>query len=191
MTTTLFAIFGIALLATLAWVITRIVNIFEELEEVNEQAVYLRDDIEALEEKTKELEKKLIDLERKVFANTQAQALIVEHQGKVDELIAKAAEGDKKTSECLHLLAERQTSIEDVQKSLNGAFDVMTAFLDDMRAKANRKSEAHKEKMDRVAKYIVLRGQGLSIRKAGEEVGVAYVTAKRYERIRKETKQWG
>lgn len=183
MTTTLFAIFGIALLATLAWVITRIVNIFEELEEVNEQAVYLRDDIEALEEKAKELEKKSIDLERKVL-------LIIAHQGKIDELIDKVAEGDKKTSECLHLLGERQTSIEDVQKSLNGAFDVMIAFLDDMRAKANRKSEAHKEKMDRVAKYIVLRGQGLSIRKAGEEVGVAYVTAKRYERIRKETKQW-
>lgn len=77
------------------------------------------------------------------------------------------------------------TSIEDVQKSLNGAFDVMTAFLDDMRAKANKPSEAHKEKMDRVAKYIVLRGQGLSIRKAGEEVGVSYVTAKRYEKQRK------
>ena len=92
MTTTLFAIFAIALVATLAWIISRIVNIFVELEEVNEQAVYLRDDIEALKEKVK-------DLEKKVNANTQAQALIVEHQGKVDELMAKAAEGEKKTSE--------------------------------------------------------------------------------------------
>lgn len=177
MTTTLFAIFAIALVATLAWIISRIVNIFVELEEVNEQAVYLRDDIEALEEKVKELEKK-------VNHNAQAQALIVEHQGKVDELMAKAAEGEKKTSECLKLLEENQ-------KIMQGSLEIIIAYLDNERAKANKPSEAHKEKMDRVAKYIVLRGQGLSIRKAGEEVGVAYVTAKRYERIRKETKQWG
>ena len=178
MTTTLFAILGIALLATLAWVITRIVNIFVELEEVNEQAVNLRDDIEALENKTKELEKKSIDLERKVFANTQAQALIMERLGKVDELIAKAAEGDKKTSECLKLLEENQTIMQ-------GSLEIIIAYMDNERAKANKPSEAHKEKMDRVAKYIVLRGQGLSIRKAGEEVGVSYVTAKRYEKQRK------
>ena len=176
MTTTLFAIFAIALEVTLAWIISRIVNIFVELEEVNEQAVYLRDDIEALEEKVK-------DLEKKVNANTQAQALIVEHQGKVDELMAKAAEGELKTSECLKLLEENQ-------KIMQGSLEIIIAYLDNERAKANKPSEAHKEKMDRVAKYIVLRGQGLSIRKAGEEVGVAYVTAKRYERIRKETKQW-
>ena len=169
MATTLFAIFAIALVATLAWIISRIVNIFVELEEVNEQAVYLRDDIEALEEK--------------VNAHTQAQALIVEHQGKVDELMAKAAEGELKTSECLKLLEENQ-------KIMQGSLEIIIAYLDNERAKANKPSEAHKEKMDRVAKYIVLRGQGLSIRKAGEEVGVAYVTAKRYERIRKETKQW-
>jgi septal ring factor EnvC (AmiA/AmiB activator) len=169
MATTLFAIFAIALVATLAWIISRIVNIFVELEELNEQAVYLKDDIEALEEKVK-------DLEKKVNQHTQAQALIVEHQGKVDELMAKAAEGEKKTSECLKLLEEN--------------LEIIIAYLDNERAKANKPSEAHKEKMDRVAKYIVLRGQGLSIRKAGEEVGVAYVTAKRYERIRKETKQW-
>ena len=176
METTLFAIFAIALVVTLAWIISRIVNIFVELEEVNEQAVYLRDDIEALEEKVK-------DLEKKVNANTQAQALIVEHQGKVDELMAKAAEGELKTSECLKLLEENQ-------KIMQGSLEIIIAYLDNERAKANKPSEAHKEKMDRVAKYIVLRGQGLSIRKAGEEVGVAYVTAKRYERIRKETKQW-
>lgn len=177
MTTTLFAIFAIALVATLAWIISRIVNIFVELEEVNEQAVYLKDDIEALEEKVK-------DLEKKVNAHTQVQALLVEHQGKVDELMAKAAEGEKKTSECLKLLEENQ-------KIMQGSLEIIIAYLDNERAKANKPSEAHKEKMDRVAKYIVLRGQGLSIRKAGEEVGVGYVTAKRYERIRKETKQWG
>lgn len=176
MATTLLAIFAIALVVTLAWIISRIVNIFVELEEVNEQAVYLRDDIEALEEKVKELEKK-------VNHNAQAQALIVEHQGKVDELMAKAADGEKKTSECLKLLEENQ-------KIMQGSLEIIIAYLDNERAKANKPSEAHKEKMDRVAKYIVLRGQGLSIRKAGEEVGVAYVTAKRYERIRKETKQW-
>lgn len=177
MATTLFAIFAIALVATLAWIISRIVNIFVELEEVNEQAVYLRDDIEALKEKVK-------DLEKKVNAHTQAQALIVEHQGKVDELMAKAAEGELKTSECLKLLEENQ-------KIMQGSLEIIIAYLDNERAKANKPSEAHKEKMDRVAKYIVLRNEGLSIRKAGEEVGVAYVTAKRYERIRKETKQWG
>ena len=177
MTTTLFAIFAIALVVTLAWIISRIVNIFVELEEVNEQAVYLRDDIEALKEKVK-------DLEKKVNHNTQVQALIVEHQGKVDELMAKAAEGELKTSECLKLLEENQ-------KIMQGSLEIIIAYLDNERAKANKPSEAHKEKMDRVAKYIVLRNEGLSIRKAGEEVGVAYVTAKRYERIRKETKQWG
>ena len=165
MATTLFAIFGIALVAALAWVITRIVNIFVELEELHQRVRIQTDQIDCLQ---------------------KAHKLIVRHLEQVDELIAKAAEGDKKTSECLHLLAERQTSIEDVQKSLNGAFDVMTAFLDDMRAKADKPSEVHKEKMDRVAKYIVLRNEGLSIRKAGEEVGVSYPTAKRYERIRKE-----
>lgn len=133
MTTTLLAIFAIALLVTLAWVITRIVNIFVELEELHEQINDMLEDIEALDKEVKALK--------------QAQALIVKHLEQVDELIAKAAEGDKKTSECLHLLAERQTSIEDVQKSLNGAFDVMTAFLDEMRAKANKPSEAQKEKM--------------------------------------------
>lgn len=165
MTTTLFAIFGIALVATLAWVITRIVNIFVEMEEIKEQAVYLRDDIDTLE--------------KKVNAHTQAQALIVEHQDKVDELMAKAAEGEKKTSECLKLLEENQ-------KIMQGSLEIIIAYLDNERAKANKPSEAHKEKMDRVAKYIVLRNQGLSIRKAGEEVGVSYPTAKRYERIRKE-----
>lgn len=155
----------------MAWIISRIVNIFVELEEVNEQAVYLRDDIEALKEKVK-------DLEKKVNHNTQVQALIVEHQGKVDELMAKAAEGELKTSECLKLLEENQ-------KIMQGSLEIIIAYLDNERAKANKPSEAHKEKMDRVAKYIVLRGQGLSIRKAGEEVGVSYVTAKRYEKQRK------
>ena len=177
MTITLLAIFAIALVVTLAWIISRIVNIFVELEEVNEQAVNLRDDIEALKEKVK-------DLEKKVNHCTQAQALLVEHQGKVDELMAKAAEGEKKTIECLKLLEENQ-------KIMQGSLEIIIAYLDNERAKANKPSEAHKEKMDRVAKYIVLRNEGLSIRKAGEEVGVAYVTAKRYERIRKETKQWG
>lgn len=131
MTTTLFAIFGIALVATLAWVITRIVNIFVELEEVNEQAIYLTVDIEALKKKVK-------DLEKRVNVHTQAQAL-----------------------------------------------EIIIANIDNERAKANKPSEAHKEKMERVAKYIVLRNEGLSIRKAGEEVGVTYPTAKRYEKQRK------
>lgn len=169
MATTLFAIFAIALVATLAWIIGRIAHIFVDLEELHEQVNDMVEDIEALDEKVK-------DLEKKVNHCTQAQALIVEHQGKVDELMAKAAEGELKTSERLKLLEDN--------------LEIIIAYLDNERAKANKPSEAHKEKMDRVAKYIVLRGQGLSIRKAGEEVGVAYVTAKRYERIRKETKQW-
>lgn len=176
MATTLFAIFAIALVVTLAWIIGRIAHIFVDLEELHEQVNDMVEDIEALDEKVK-------DLEKKVNHCTQAQALIVEHQGKVDELMAKAAEGELKTSECLKLLEENQ-------KIMQGSLEIIIAYLDNERAKANKPSEAHKEKMDRVAKYIVLRGQGLSIRKAGEEVGVAYVTAKRYERIRKETKQW-
>jgi predicted nuclease with TOPRIM domain len=40
-------------------------------------------------------------------------------------------------------------------------------------------------KNERLAKYTQLRANGLSIRKAGEEVGVAYPTAKRYEKQRK------
>lgn len=38
MTTTLFAIFAIALVAAMAWVITRIVKIFVELEELHQHA---------------------------------------------------------------------------------------------------------------------------------------------------------
>ena len=90
MTTTLSAIFGIALVAALAWVITRIVNIFVELEELRQRVRIQTDQIDCLQ---------------------KAHKLIVRHLEQVDELIAKAAEGDKKTSECLHLLAERQTSI--------------------------------------------------------------------------------
>lgn len=179
MTTTLFAIFGIALVATLAWVITRIVNIFVELEELHQQA-------KDLSERVGNHCAKVNKMREEVDKLKQAQALIVKQLEKIDELIVKAAEGEKKTSECLHLLAERLTSLQDAQMSLNGAFDVMTAFLDDMRAKANRKSEAQKQKIDRVVKYIVLRNEGLSIREAGKEVGVSYPTAKRYERIRKE-----
>jgi transposase len=48
------------------------------------------------------------------------------------------------------------------------------------------KLTSREEKEVRVAKYTELRANGLSIRKAGEEVGVSYTTAKRYERIRKE-----
>lgn len=108
MTTTLFTIFGIALVATLAWVITRIVNIFVELEE---------------------------------------------------------------------LLNKNVTTLQDT-------IEILVAGLDE--ARTPQKTDAQKEKSDRVAKYIVLRNEGLSIRKAGEEVGVAYSTAKRYEKIRKE-----
>lgn len=158
MTTTLFAIFGIALLATLAWVITRIVNIFVELEELHQRVRIQTDQIDCLQ---------------------KAHKLIVRHLEQVDELIAKAAEEYKETIECLKLLEENQ-------KIIQGSLDIIIAYLDDERAKANKPSEAHKEKMDRVVKYIVLRNEGLSIRKAGEEVGVSYPTAKRYERIRKE-----
>ena len=48
------------------------------------------------------------------------------------------------------------------------------------------KLTSREAKNERLAKYTELRTNGLSIRKAGEEVGVSYTTAKRYERIRKE-----
>ena len=107
MTTTLFAIFAIALLATLAWVITRIVNIFVELEGLHQQAKDLSERMDNHCAKVNKLKEGVEHIQH-------AQALIVEHLGQVDELLKKAAEGDKKTSECLNLM-KGMMDLQDVK----------------------------------------------------------------------------
>lgn len=57
MTTTLFAIVAIALVVTLAWIISRIAYIFVELEELQEQVNQMVDDIEELNTQVAALKK--------------------------------------------------------------------------------------------------------------------------------------
>ena len=150
MTTTLFAIFAIALVATLAWVITRIVNIFVELEELHQQA---RNMSERADNHCAKVNKMKEDVEQVKMT----QSITAEHLGVIDEEIK--------------VLTDVCKSLRDAAEAVNEKCDIL-----------NSAQEAKKE---RLAKYTELRANGLSIRKAGEEVGVAYVTAKRYEKQRK------
>jgi uncharacterized protein YoxC len=80
MTTTLFAIFGIALVATLAWVITRIVNIFVEIQELQEQA---KNHTEKVDNHCAKVNKMNEDVEH----IKQTQTITAEHLGVIDEEI--------------------------------------------------------------------------------------------------------
>jgi uncharacterized protein YoxC len=150
MTTTLFAIFGIALVATLAWVITRIVNIFVELEELHQQA---RNMTERADNHCSKVNKMKEDVEH----IKQTQTITAEHLGVVDEEIK--------------VLTDVCKSLRDAAEAANEKCDIPNS--------------AQEAKIERLAKYTELRANGLSIRKAGEEVGVSYPTAKRYEKQRK------
>jgi chromosome segregation ATPase len=150
MATTLFAIFGIALVATLAWVITRIINIFVELEELRQQA---RNTTERADNHCSKVNKMKEDVEH----IKQTQTLTAEHLGVIDEEIK--------------VLTDVCKSLRDAAEAFNEKCDIL-----------NSVQEA---KNKRLEKYTELRANGLSIRKAGEEVGVTYVTAKRYEKQRK------
>lgn len=139
MTTTLFAIFGIALVATLAWVITRIVNIFVELEEVNEQAVYLRDDIEALEKKWEDLEQWSRIHKDKIECIQSAHKLIVKHLDNIDELLKKAEEGEVTTSKCLELMRgiidkqdEKMISVVEMGNALQEAQKALLKMAEEL-----------------------------------------------------------
>lgn len=169
MTTTLFAIFGIALVATLAWVITRIVNIFVELEELHQQA---KDHTERIDNHCSKVNK----MKEYVEQIQQTQAAIAETLGNASETIARLSKANKEATECIDLLNRRVTTLQDT-------IEILVAGMDE--ARGAKKTDAQKEKMDRLFKYTVLRNEGMSIRKAGEEVGVSYVTAKRYEKQRK------
>lgn len=151
MTTTLFAIFGIALLATLAWVITRIINIFVELEELHQQ---VKDLSERMDNHCAKVNKMKEDVEH----IKQTQTLTAEHLRVIDEEVKALAERCDALQICCEVVDE---------------FDII-------------KLTSQEAKEVRLTKYTELRANGLSIRKAGEKVGVSYVTAKRYERIRKE-----
>jgi predicted nuclease with TOPRIM domain len=151
MATTLFAIFGIALVAAMAWVITRIVNIFVELEELHQQA---RNTTERADNHCAKVNKMKEDVEH----IKQTQVITAEHLGVIDEEIKELEQRCDALQICSEVVDE---------------FDIV-------------KLTSREEKEVRVAKYTELRANGLSIRKAGEEVGVSYTTAKRYERIRKE-----
>lgn len=150
MATTFFAIFGIALVATLAWVITRIVNIFVELEGLHQQA---KDLSERMDNHCAKVNKLKADVEH----IKQTQTLTAEHLGVIDEEI-KA-------------LGQRCDALQICSEVVN-EFDIV-------------KLTSREEKEVRLAKYTELRANGLSIRKAGEEAGVSYTTAKRYEKQRK------
>lgn len=169
MTTTLFAILGIALVATMAWVITRIVNIFVELEELHQQAINTT-------ERFYNHCKKVLEMSEDIARIKHVQGLTSESLGTASETIARLSKANKEATECIDLLNKKVTTLQDT-------IDILVTGLDE--ARTPQKTDAQKEKMDRVAKYIGLRNQGLSIRNAGEEVGVSYQTAKRYEKQRK------
>lgn len=146
MATTLFAIFAIALVATLAWIISRIVNIFVELEELREQA---KDITERVSNHCKKVNDLREEMER---IKTQQEV----HY----ELTTKAIEDLKEWCDALQKCTETP---EEFNLTKMTPQEVKTL---------------------RLKEYIDLRCQGLSIRKAGEEVGVSYATAKRYEKQR-------
>jgi chromosome segregation ATPase len=150
MTTTLFAIFGIALVATLAWVITRIINIFVEIQELQEQA---KNHTERINNHCSKVNKMKEDVDQ----IKQTQTITAEHLGVVDEEI--------------QVLTDVCKSLRDAAEAVNEKCDILNS--------------AQEAKNERLAKYTELRANGLSIRNAGEEVGVSYQTAKRYEKQRK------
>lgn len=132
MTTTLFAIFGIALVATLAWVITRIVNIFVELEGLHQQA---KDFSERMDNHCAKVNKLKADVDQL----KQAQALIVEHQEQVDELLKKAAEGEVTTSKCLELMRgiiekqdEKMSSVVEMGNALQEAQKALLKMAEEL-----------------------------------------------------------
>ena len=148
MTTTLSAIFAVAVVATLAWVITRIVNIFVELEELHQQA---RNTTERADNHCSKVNKMKEDVER----IKQTQTITTERLGVIDEEIKALDERCDALQICSEVVDE---------------FDIVKLTYG---------------KNARLAMYTELRTNGLSIRKAGEEVGVSYTTAKRYEKQRK------
>jgi chromosome segregation ATPase len=150
MTTTLFAIFAIALVATMAWGITRIVNIFVELEGLHQQA---KDLLERIDNHCAKVNKMKEDVEH----IKQTQTITAEHLGVIDEEIK--------------VLTDVCKSLCDAAEAVNEKCDILNS--------------AQEAKNERLAKYTELRANGLSIRNAGEEVGVSYQTAKRYEKQRK------
>lgn len=150
MTTTLFAIFAIAVVGAMAWVITRIVNIFVELEELHQQAINMT---ERADNHCAKVNKMKEDVEQVKMT----QSITAEHLRVIDEEIK--------------VLTDVCKSLRDAAEAVNEKCDILNS--------------AQEAKNERLAKYTELRANGLSIRKAGEEVGVAYVTAKRYEKQRK------
>jgi septation ring formation regulator EzrA len=167
MTTTLFAIFAIALVAAMAWVITRIVKIFVELEELHQQA---RNTTERADNHCSKVNK----LKEQVEQIQQTQAAIAETLVNASETIARLSKANKEATECIDLLNKKVGTLQ---------IEMCAASL--YIPRTPKQTDAKKKKMDRLAKYTELRANGLSIRKAGEEVGVSYPTAKRYEKQRK------
>lgn len=150
MKTALLAIVAIAVVGAFAWVITRIVNIFVELEELRQQA---RNTTERADNHCSKVNKMKEDVEH----IKQAQVITIEHMRAIDEEI--------------QVLGERCDALQICSEVVD-EFDIV-------------KLTSREAKNERLAKYTELRANGLSIRKAGEEVGVSYTTAKRYEKQRK------
>lgn len=132
MTTTLFAVFAIAVVVTLAWVITRIVNIFVELEELHQQA---KDLSERMDNHCAKVNKLKADVDQL----KQAQSLIVEHQEQVDELLKKAEEGEVTTSKCLKLMRgiidkqdEKMSSVVEMGNALQEAQKALLTMAEEL-----------------------------------------------------------
>lgn len=132
MTTTLFAVFAIAVVVTLAWVITRIVNIFVELEGLHQQA---KDLSERMDNHCAKVNKLKADVDQL----KQAQELIVEHQGQVYELLKKNAEGEVTTSKCLKLMRgiidkqdEKMSSVVEMGNALQEAQKALLKMAEEL-----------------------------------------------------------
>lgn len=110
MKTALLAIVAIAVVGTFAWVITRIVKIFVEIEELKEQARNFSDRIDNHCKKVNELNEKVKELEL-------ARGIMAENMGVVSEKISglietrlKAAATQEKRSEKKRKVQNHETS---------------------------------------------------------------------------------
>ena len=151
MTTALLAIVVIAVVGTFAWVITRIVNIFVEIENLKEQARNFSERIDNHCKKVNELNEKVKELEL-------ARGIMAERMGIADEQI--------------HVLIDTIKAMRDANQPVENKYKCAA-------------SKHKKEKKARLVKFCKLRDEGYSIRKAGEAVGVSYVSAKRYNGLYK------
>lgn len=108
MATTLFAIFGIVLVAAMAWVITRIVNIFVELEELHQRT---QDITERVDNHCSKVNKLKEDVEH----IKQTQAITAEHLGVIDEEIQVLTDVCKSLRDAAEAVNEKRDIIQETK----------------------------------------------------------------------------